>query len=133
MTTIENYNITACNPPKDSNKYFKGYYSEQPNFVGTCRGYFRNSKFENTWLDTNDVKYEAIKGDIRALMEALLTDGFLSSESKLLQYCNIHSEAHLQDSRPFFGFACETDICSYLIMLNTTPKDYCIYVQCFMK
>lgn len=133
MTTIKNYNIIVCNPVEDSIKYFKSYYLEQPNYAGTCRGYFRNGIFENTWLDTKDDKYETIKGDIRILIETLLADGFLRSESKLLQYCHDHPEAHLQDERPFFGFVCETDICGYLIMLNTTPKDYCIYVQCFLK
>lgn len=127
------YNIVSCNPETDTNKYFKSYYAEQPSFVGTCRGYFSKGIFSNTWINTNDEKYETIRGDIRALMEMLISDGFLRSESQLRQYCRDHKEAHLPGDRPFYGFICETDVCDYYIMLNTTPNDYCIYVQCFIK
>lgn len=132
--TIINYEIRLCSPETERDLFYASTHRGEPGYAGYCRGYFpRGGGFTNSWFDVNDALYETIREDVRNLMTALIEKGPLRNHEALSSFCRENVEACLSEDRGHHGFIVETALCIYYLNLNTTPGDYCVYVNCRVK
>ncbi len=102
--------------------------------IGYIRARFENSRWEDTGWPSYGELAAGMKAEINRTYEALIAKDALHDLTALRRFCWLHPEAQQNpEADDEFNFYLVGVACNFWVRLNTSGKDYSIYLSAYAK